>query len=148
MRSDCEQQPTTLDPSPLHGSYGSTRIVSVVVSCVDAPAEEWDHLDLDVLRPSRSGAVCVTCQHFRYEVGKHCVTVLTCPNQQCLIPQGEHLTKRCARWVARREGWCEVSFLKRMTSISASHFFSSVLSVLLECVYRMGGLRNRVPDFI
>jgi hypothetical protein len=104
MRSDCEQQPTTLDPSPLHGSYGSTRIVSVVVSCVDAPAEEWDHLDLDVLRPSRSGAVCVTCQHFRYEVGKHCVTVLTCPNQQCLIPQGEHLTKRCARWVARREG--------------------------------------------
>jgi len=55
-----------------------------------------------VLRPARSGAVCITCQHFRYEVGRHCVTVLTCPIHQGLIPQGEHLTKRCAQWVARR----------------------------------------------
>jgi len=50
----------------------------------------------------------MTCQHFRYEVGRHCVTVLTCPIHQGLIPQGEHLTKRCAQWVARREmtvGW-------------------------------------------
>lgn len=23
-------------------------------------------LEVDVLRPSRSGAVCITCQHFRY----------------------------------------------------------------------------------
>ena len=51
----------------------------------------------------------MTCQHFRYEVGRHCVTLLTCPIHQGLIPQGEHLTKRCAQWVARREareGWC------------------------------------------
>jgi hypothetical protein len=41
-----------------------------------APAEEWDYLDVDVLCPARSGAVCITCQHFRYEVGRHCVTVL------------------------------------------------------------------------
>ena len=56
-----------------------------------------------------SGSVCITCQHFRYEVGRHCVTVPTCPIHQGLIPQGEHLTKRCAQWVARREvavGWC------------------------------------------
>jgi hypothetical protein len=66
-------------------------------------SEEWDYLDVDVLRPARSGAVCITCQHFRYEVGRHCVTVLTCPIHQGLIPQGEHLTKRCAQWVARRE---------------------------------------------
>jgi hypothetical protein len=29
--------------------------------------------------------------------------------QQGLIPQGEHLIKRCSQWVARREvgfGWC------------------------------------------
>jgi hypothetical protein len=66
-------------------------------------------LDVDVLKASRSGAVCITCQHFRYEVGRHCVTVLTCPIHQGLIPQGEHLTKRCRHWVARREvrqGWC------------------------------------------
>jgi hypothetical protein len=73
------------------------------------PAEEWGYLDGDVLRPARSGAVCMTRQHFRYEVGRHCVTLLTCPIHQGLIPQGEHLTRRCARWVARREvrrGWC------------------------------------------
>jgi len=73
------------------------------------PAEEWDYLDIDVLRPARSSKVCMTCQHFRYEVGRHCVTLLTCPIHQGLIPQGEHLTRRCSRWVARQEvrrGWC------------------------------------------
>ena len=35
-------------------------------------------MDMDVLRPARSCAVCITGQHFRYEVGRHCVTVLTC----------------------------------------------------------------------
>ena len=72
-------------------------------------AEEWRYLDIDVLKPSRSSKVCITCQHFRYEVDRHCVTLLTCPLHQGLIPQGEHLTKRCSRWVARRElavGWC------------------------------------------
>ena len=49
-----------------------------------APAEEWGRLGVDVLRPSRSGVVCITCQHFRYEVGKHCVTVLACPVHQGL----------------------------------------------------------------
>jgi len=68
-----------------------------------APAEEWDDLDVDVLSPSRSSSVCITCQHFRYEVGRHCVTLLTCPIHQGLIPQGEHLTKRCSQWVARQE---------------------------------------------
>ena len=51
------------------------------------PSEEWDYLDVDVLCPARSGAVCITCQHFRYEVGKHCVTVLICPIHQGLIPR-------------------------------------------------------------
>ena len=73
------------------------------------PSEEWEFLEWNVLKPSRSSSVCITCQHFRYEVGKHCVTLLTCPIHQGLIPQGEHLTKRCAQWVARQEvavGWC------------------------------------------
>jgi hypothetical protein len=79
-----------------------------------APSEEWESLEWNVLKPSRSSSVCITCQHFRYEVGKHCVTLLTCPIHQGLIPQGlipqgEHLTKRCSQWVARQEvavGWC------------------------------------------
>ena len=72
-------------------------------------AEEWDYLDIDVLKPARSSKVCMTCQHFHYEVGRHCVTLLTCPIHQRLIPQGDHLTRRCSRWVPRREvavGWC------------------------------------------
>ena len=68
------------------------------------PAEEWEFLEWNVLKPSRTGSVCITCQHFRYEVGRHCVTLLTCPIHQGLIPQGEHLTKRCSQWVARQEG--------------------------------------------
>jgi hypothetical protein len=71
-------------------------------------AEEWDYLDIDVLRPARSSRVCMTCQHFRYEAGRHCVNLLTCPIHQGLIPQGEHLTWRCTGWVPRREvlvGW-------------------------------------------
>ena len=60
--------------------------------CPDSvAAEEWDYLDIDVLKPARSSKVCMTCQHFRYEVGRHCVTLLTCPIHQGLIPQGEHL---------------------------------------------------------
>ena len=39
----------------------------------------------------------MTIQHFRYEVGNQCVTFLTFPVHQGLIPQGEHLTKRCSR---------------------------------------------------
>jgi hypothetical protein len=66
-------------------------------------AEEWDYLDIDVLRPARSSRVCMTCQHFRYEVGRHCVILFTCPIHQGLIPQGKQLTKRCAQWVARQE---------------------------------------------
>ena len=52
------------------------------------PAEEWEFLEWNVLKPSRSSSVCITCQHFRYEVGRHCVTLLTCPIHQGLIPQG------------------------------------------------------------
>ena len=57
-------------------------------------SEEWDDLDVEVLRPARSGAVCITCQHFRDEVGNHCLTVLTCPIHQSGIRNGENLTKR------------------------------------------------------
>jgi len=77
----------------------------------------WENLANDVFDADTGvdthgkphSVVNLTGQHFRYEVGRHCVTVLTCPIHQGLIPQGEHLTKRCAQWVARREvavGWC------------------------------------------
>ena len=50
-------------------------------------AEEWDYQNIDILRVARSSRVYVTSQHFRYEVGKHCVTVLTCTIHQGLFPQ-------------------------------------------------------------
>ena len=85
--------------------YRSTCTCAACCSSVPsgAPPEGWDYLDMDVLRPARSSRVCMTCQHFRYEVGRHCVSLLTCPIHQGLIPQAEHLTRRYFRWVARRE---------------------------------------------
>ena len=50
-------------------------------------AEEWDFLQPNFLKPSRSSKVCITCQHFRYEVDRHCVTLLACPLHQDLIHQ-------------------------------------------------------------
>ena len=72
-------------------------------------AEEWEFLDGGELRPNRTGAICNTYPHFSNEYGSQSVTLLTSPIHRGLIPQGEHLTKRCAQWMARRElvaGWC------------------------------------------
>ena len=33
-------------------------------------------MDDDTLKPSRSGAVCMTCNHFRYAVGEQCQTLI------------------------------------------------------------------------
>ena len=81
----------------------STDVLAVTAFRSLTHPEEWDDLEWDVLKPSLTGSACMTCQHFRHEVGKHCVTLLTCPIHQGLIPQGEHLTRRCSRWVPRRE---------------------------------------------
>ena len=43
------------------------------------------------------------CDHFRYACTVQCVTLLTCPVHQKLIPQGDHLIKGCKYWVKRRE---------------------------------------------
>jgi hypothetical protein len=39
--------------------------------------EAWPYLDQDVLRPSRSRKVCMTC-HFRHHAGPECIPLLTC----------------------------------------------------------------------
>ena len=52
--------------------------------------EEWDYFtDLELMK-SRGSSNCMTCEHFTYTCDKSCVTLLTCPLHQCLIPQGEH----------------------------------------------------------
>jgi len=51
--------------------------------------EEWNYFtDLELMR-SRGSAVCLTCEHFNYTCDKSCVTLLTCPLHQRLIPQSE-----------------------------------------------------------
>ncbi len=71
--------------------------------------EEWSYFtDLELVK-SRGSSVCLTCEHFTYTCDKSCVTLLTCPLHQRLIPQGEHLTKRCLNWQKKRVlqiGWC------------------------------------------
>jgi len=71
--------------------------------------ETWSDFDSRELQSSCSGEVCMTCQHFRYTTTKQCISLLSCPLHQCLIPQGEHLNKKCPQWLLRREmeiGWC------------------------------------------
>nr|WP_269614455.1 galactose oxidase [Prochlorococcus marinus] len=73
------------------------------------PAEEWDYLEEDTLKHTRSASVCMTCQHFNYCCDRHCRTILTCHLHQRLIPHGDHLTSKCQCWMQRLErkiGWC------------------------------------------
>ncbi|WP_269609283.1 galactose oxidase [Prochlorococcus marinus] len=73
------------------------------------PAEEWDYLEEDTLKHTRSASVCMTCQHFNYCCDRHCRTILTCHLHQRLIPHGDHLTSKCLCWMQRLErkiGWC------------------------------------------
>ena len=70
--------------------------------------EAWPYLDEDVLRPSRSRKVCMTCHWFRHHPGADCIPVLTCQLHNGLIAQGEHLIRRCQGWtddMVRQKGW-------------------------------------------
>ena len=60
--------------------------------------EEWDYLEEDTLKHTRSASVCMTCVHFRYSCDKYCHTLLTCNAHHRLIPQGAHLTSKCPQW--------------------------------------------------
>ncbi len=65
--------------------------------------EEWDYLEDNVLKDSRSARVCMTCQHFNYCLDRHCKTILTCYFHQRLIPHGVHLTSQCSEWIQQLE---------------------------------------------
>jgi hypothetical protein len=72
------------------------------------PVEEWPYLDQEVLVPSRSRRVCLTCHFFRHHAGPNCIPLLTCQLHQGLIAQGEHLLSRCSGWtqdLVRQRGW-------------------------------------------
>ena len=72
--------------------------------------EEWDIFADFELMKSRGSSACIKCEHLTYTCAKSCVTLLTCSLHKRLIPQGEHLAKRCRNWEKKRVlqiGWCQ-----------------------------------------
>lgn len=92
-------------------AFTCTILSSTSVLLLMIDEEEWGYLndwEPDQLRKKRT-KICMCCDHFRYACTVQCVTLLTCPVHQKLIPQGDHLIKGCKYWVKRRElreGWC------------------------------------------
>ncbi len=85
------------------------RALSKDAAAREIPIDACPYLDEEVLLSSRSRQVCITCHWFRHHAGVNCIPLLTCQLHEGLITQGEHLTRRCSRWVPRREvsvGWC------------------------------------------
>jgi hypothetical protein len=85
----------------------SARSVPAVIEAA-GECEAWFYLAQEVLRPSRSRKVCMTCHWFRHHAGAQCIPQLTCQLHQGLIAQGDHLTNRCQGWtddMTRQRGW-------------------------------------------
>lgn len=58
----------------------------------------WEYLEEGDLKRSRSACVCLTCIFFSYSCDEKNHTFLSCSAHQRLIPQGQHLTRRCPLW--------------------------------------------------
>ena len=50
----------------------------------------------------RHTRICITCNHFRFSTTDTYATILTCPVQRKLIPQGDHLFKGCNYWTKQK----------------------------------------------
>ena len=64
--------------------------------------QSWDYIEYHSELKSNRARIFITCTHFRYRTTDQCVTILTCPFHQKLIPQGEHLVKGCKFWRENR----------------------------------------------
>ena len=64
--------------------------------------QSWDYFEYNSELKSKRTKICITCTHFRYSTTDQCVTILTCPFYQKLIPQGDHLVKGCKCWRENR----------------------------------------------
>ena len=65
--------------------------------------EEWDYVDERELQNWKGQEICITCQHFNYEVDQHCHTLLGCDLRQQQLQQGEHLKKKCKLWAPTQQ---------------------------------------------
>ena len=57
-----------------------------------------DYFEYESELKSKRTKICITYTHFRYSTTDQCVTILTYPSHQKLIPQGDHLVKGCKFW--------------------------------------------------
>lgn len=84
----------------------------------EEPIEDWPYLDQEMLEPTRSRMVCMTCHWFRHHVVPNGIPMLTCQLHQGLIAHGDHLIHRCAGWtddLRNQTGWCpEVAGVSRL----------------------------------
>ena len=64
--------------------------------------QSWDYFEYNSELKSKRTKICITCTHFRYSTTDQCVTILTCPFHQKLIPQGDHLVKGFKCWRENR----------------------------------------------
>ena len=71
--------------------------------------EEWDFVDERDLQNWKGDVVCITCQHFTYDIDQHCHTMVGCNLRQKKLQQGQHLEKKkCKRWAPtwlKKVGW-------------------------------------------
>ena len=91
--------------------------------------QEWDYLEDDILVRKRR-KICITCNHFRYSTTSSCVTILTCPFHQKLIPQGDHLIKGCRYWRERTVEFLLLKQLKRQVRSSIEREQNLVIALI------------------
>ena len=105
--------------------------------------QRWDYLEDEILVRKRR-KICITCNHFRYSTTSSCVTILTCPFHQKLIPQGDHLVKGCRYWrensriFAPEAAWASGKlFFKESIQHSLWLVFTNLASIDLQiCWYQ------------
>ena len=71
--------------------------------------EAWDFVSERDLKKPGCAMVYMTCKHFGCSTDAHSHILLTCQLWRRLLPDGDHLTKRCHQWLVRREhkiSWC------------------------------------------
>ena len=61
----------------------------------------WNYFKEGELKRKRT-KICITCNHFRFSTTDTYATILTCPIQRKIIPQGDHLYKGCNYWMQQK----------------------------------------------
>ena len=61
----------------------------------------WNYFKKGELKRKRT-RICITCYHFRFSTTDTYARLLTYPILRKIIPQGDHLFKRCKYWMYQK----------------------------------------------